>query len=201
VRMIHTLLILLICNYAYAADALASKDEEKSWWEKRHQRSDIYFPHNAHQQVMSESKDVCMACHPFNTNKVTDLKLLEDVQTIYNEPLEVICHSCHMATRTAPLACDVCHTDTQTIRPPDHKGDYTWFHTEAAKIDEKACRVCHIDLNFCTDCHFRRNASKQMLHPLGYRDRHGLDARINPSTCAGCHQYGYCSECHAGSAR
>jgi hypothetical protein len=184
----------------FAADE-AQQEEEKTWWEKRHQRPDIYFPHNAHMDVMSQSKDVCMACHPFSANDITDLELLEKVQTIYNEPLEAICHSCHMQTRTAPLACEVCHTDPQTIRPPDHRGDYTWFHTEAARVDEEACRQCHIDLNFCTDCHFRRNPSQRMLHPLGYRDRHGVEARMNPSACAGCHQLGYCRDCHAGRSR
>ncbi|MEJ2609297.1 MAG: hypothetical protein P8179_04215 [Candidatus Thiodiazotropha sp.] len=147
---------------------------------------------------MSESSDACMACHPFSKNKVTDLDRLKPLQTIYNESLEAICHSCHFDARSAPLACDVCHTDMNTIRPDDHTDDYTWFHAEAARIDESGCRYCHIDLNFCTDCHFRRNASKRSLHPLGYRDRHGLDARMNPASCAGCHQAGYCRDCHAG---
>jgi nitrate/TMAO reductase-like tetraheme cytochrome c subunit len=56
-------------------------------------------------------------------------------------------------------------------------------------------------LNFCTDCHFRRDPAQYTMHSLGYRDRHGIEARMSPSSCAGCHQAGYCSECHAGRSR
>ena len=199
-RVFWLLFLALACTQVFA-EQMAEREEQKSWWEKRHERADLYFPHNAHLEAMQQGKDLCMACHPFNNNRITDLELLDSLQTIYNEPLEEICHSCHMQSRTAPLACEVCHTDPQTIRPADHKGDYTWFHTETARLDEQACRGCHIDLNFCTDCHFRRNPGKRMMHPLGYRDRHGLEARVNPTSCAGCHQFGYCGECHRGSAR
>jgi hypothetical protein len=189
--------LIMLSIHGFAADE-EQKKKAKTWWEKRHDRQDLYFPHNAHLEIMSQSGDVCMACHPFSANKLTDLEQLESVQTIYNEPLEAICHSCHMTARSAPMACEVCHPDTQTIRPPDHKGDYTWFHAEAARVDERGCRQCHINLNFCTDCHFRRNPSQHLQHSLGYRDRHGLEARMNPSSCASCHQPSYCGSCHAG---
>ena len=81
---------ILSCSL-FASDAI-QKETPETWWEKRHQRSDIYFPHNAHMEVMSQSSDVCMACHPFSANKITDLEQLESLQVIYNEPLEAICH-------------------------------------------------------------------------------------------------------------
>jgi hypothetical protein len=196
-RSLLLLLLSLFPLYLLAAENPV-QDEEKSWWEERHERSDIYFPHNAHMDVMSLSADTCMACHPFSGTKITDLEQLESVEVINNEPLEAICHSCHMETRSAPMECEVCHPDSSTIRPSDHQGDYTWFHTEMARSDEAACRLCHIDLNFCTDCHFRRNPAEQNMHPLGYRDRHGLEARMTPTACASCHQANYCSDCHAG---
>jgi hypothetical protein len=192
---------MALVSYCLCASEAIEKEQQETWWEERQQRPDIYFPHNAHMDVMSQSSDACMACHPFNTNSITDLEQLETVQVIYNEPLEAICHSCHMDTRSAPMACEVCHPDSETIRPPDHKGDYTRFHSETARADEKWCLECHIDLNFCTDCHFRRNPAQYKMHSLGYRDRHGIEARMSPSSCAGCHQADYCSGCHAGRIR
>jgi hypothetical protein len=194
------LLMLVLSSSVYASDD-PQQVEQETWWEERHQRPDIYFPHKAHMDVMSQSADACMACHPFSSNEITDLEQLESVQVIYNESLEAICHACHMEARSAPMACAVCHTDSKAIRPPDHKGDYTRFHTQAARADEASCRQCHIDLNFCTDCHFRRNPSQYEMHPLGYRDRHGIEARMSPSDCAGCHNPGYCRNCHAGRYR
>ncbi|MET0091133.1 MAG: hypothetical protein ABW068_14145 [Candidatus Thiodiazotropha sp.] len=179
----------------------AEDKEPESWWEKRHLRSDLYFPHKAHEGVMSSSDDACMACHPFNENRILEPQQLQTVQQIYNEPLEAICHSCHMLTRSAPMACEVCHTDMTTVRPADHMDDFTRLHGEAARVDQQGCSDCHIDLNFCTDCHFRRSPGRRVMHPLGYRDRHGLDARIDPTSCGGCHQANYCRDCHRGSLR
>jgi hypothetical protein len=199
-RFLLLVMMVILSCHLFASEE-KQNEEQETWWEKRHQRPDIYFPHNAHMDVMSQSADVCMACHPFSSNIITNLEQLESVQVIYNEPLEAICHSCHLEARSAPMACQVCHVDGKTIRPSDHKGDYTWFHTETARSDEKSCLKCHVDLNFCTDCHFRRNPSRQVMHPLGYRDRHGIEARINASSCAACHQPGYCRNCHAGRYR
>lgn len=188
------LFVLMIIGQAVAEEA--SSDEER-WWERRHNRPDLYFPHNAHKEAMSQGGDLCMACHPFTSNEITDLERLDQVQTIYNEPLAEICHACHMEARSAPMDCVVCHTNTDSIRPPDHVGDYTWFHKESARNDEAGCRSCHIDLNFCTDCHFGRDAARRNVHPFAYRDRHGLEARMGAGDCAGCHQPGFCADCHA----
>ncbi len=191
----------LLLNLTPRAWAQSENSEPETWWEKRHDRADLYFPHKAHEAVMSHSSDACMACHPFTENKITDPEQLQAVQQIYNEPLAPICHSCHMAARSAPMACEVCHKEMRAIRPKDHMEDYTRFHSEAARIDERGCSDCHIDLNFCTDCHFRRNPARRVMHPLGYRDRHGLDARIDPAACGGCHQADYCRDCHRGALR
>lgn len=197
IRLTFSLCLMFFTLIAVSAEVVKQGDEPK-WWEKRRQRADIFFPHNAHQEIMKNRGDVCMACHPFSGTKLTDLKMLSKLETLSNEPLEAICHECHVAERSAPIACEYCHPDTSTIRPEDHAFDYKTIHGEAAIQDQVACRLCHLDLSFCTDCHFRRNSPHRVNHPLGYRDRHGLEARMDPATCGSCHNAGYCRECHRG---
>ena len=175
--------------------------KELKWWEKRRQRPDIVFPHNAHKEVLAARGDVCMACHPFSGIPPTDPEVLAKINTIANEPLEAICHECHVDDRSAPMACELCHPDTRKIRPADHGGNYAFFHGEAGRGDETACRQCHLALSYCTDCHLARDPAQRVLHPLGYRDRHGLEARLDAGTCSGCHTLSYCEDCHRGGRR
>jgi hypothetical protein len=52
-------------------------------------------------------------------------------------------------------------------------------------------------VNFCTDCHLRRDTSGVGYHPLGYRTLHGIESRFDPARCGRCHNENYCSDCHA----
>ena len=171
---------------------------EPTWWEKRHERADIYFPHQAHMNIMEARGDVCMACHPFTGTPKTNINDQVILTALANEPLEAICHECHMVERSAPLACVICHTDIDKVRPVDHGYDYTNYHAAATQQNEAACRSCHIEMSFCTDCHFRRNSGNRVNHLLGYRDRHGLDARLDTASCGRCHNTAYCRDCHRG---
>ena len=172
-----------------------------NWWQKRHKRADIYFPHNAHMSVMQKRGDLCMACHPFTGTPKTSIQQQQKLTHLSNEPLEAICHECHVVERSAPLDCKVCHTDISKIRPKDHGLNYNDFHGATAKRNEAKCRTCHIEMSFCTNCHFRHNNSQRIKHPLGYRDRHGLDARLDASACGRCHNASYCRNCHQGKGR
>ena len=172
------------------------QEKEKTWWEQRNKRSDLYYPHNAHMEVMEKEGDSCLLCHPFTVNKVTDLEQLKKLTVIANEPLEAICHECHVVQLTAPWRCDLCHTNPNTIWPNDHNFDYLTHHGEDARLDEKKCRQCHIDISFCSDCHFRRDPLQRRVHPLGYRTTHGIEARVNAVSCSRCHNAHYCSDCH-----
>ncbi len=190
-----TLLLALLSLSLYAADEDAN-EKDKSWWEKRHQRTDIFYPHNAHQAVMKADGDTCLRCHPFNGTDIRDIKRLQAINVIANEPLREICHSCHVVELSAPWRCDLCHDQPQKIWPQDHNFNYIAQHGEDARLDESPCRECHLDLSFCTDCHFRRDGSRHRVHPLAYISAHGLEARFDTASCGRCHNVGYCSDCH-----
>jgi len=199
--------ILIIQMTCYAGDQSNLSSETKvkkneqqekklTWWELRNTREDIYYPHNIHDPIMKKEGDTCMLCHTFNKNKVTDLEQLKKLNVIANEPLEAICHDCHVAKLTAPWECDICHQDPRKIWPNDHNFNYIDHHGEDAGLDEGECSQCHIDNSFCSNCHFRRDPVQRRSHPLGFRASHGFDARMNAANCATCHNANYCSNCH-----
>ncbi len=177
------------------------KVEKKSWWQKRHDRPDIFYPHNAHLEVMQKQGDPCLLCHSFNRNTIIDPNHVKSLTTISNEPLEAICHDCHLTKQTAPFRCDLCHTDKTAIWPLDHDFDYINQHAEDSRLDQNDCVQCHLDMSFCTDCHFRRDNSNYRQHQLGYKNFHGLDARMNTYSCGRCHNATYCADCHRDASR
>lgn len=188
------LMLLALMNLPLCvADEVA---KEKSWWEKRHQRTDIFYPHNAHQKIMKADGDTCLRCHPFNGTNIRDLKRLQAINVIANEPLLEICHSCHVVQLSAPWRCDLCHDQPQKIWPKDHNFNYISQHGEDSRLDDSPCRECHLDLSFCTDCHFRRDSLLHPVHPLAYISSHGLEARFDTTSCGRCHNDTYCSDCH-----
>jgi hypothetical protein len=194
------LLLTLLLGLTQAVLAAPPKGEfhkEPAWWEKREAREDIYYPHNAHLEVMKEEGDSCMLCHGFGKTEITDPKKLEPLNTIANEPLKAVCHNCHVVEKRAPWRCDLCHTDKTKIWPDDHNFNYIDNHSEDGRRNEQACRECHLDLAYCTNCHFRRDvAGANSHHPLGYRTLHGIEARMSALSCGRCHNPQYCDECH-----
>jgi hypothetical protein len=173
--------------------------EEPTWWQERQNRDDIYYPHNKHEATMQQKGDTCLLCHSFAKTTIRDPKILSQINVIANEALAPICHECHKTNIEAPWDCKVCHPNPATIWPPNHQFDYTNHHATDGK-DEAACRECHIELSFCTDCHFKRNQPTQ-VHPLGYRSWHGLEARSSALNCGRCHSGMYCQRCHRGQGR
>ena len=204
------LLLLMIITIPVGAEQIVSEkfvsepEKEKSWWQKRDKRTDIYYPHKVHFEVMEREGDSCLLCHPFNKNSVTNIKQYEKLNAIANESLEAICHECHVTQLSAPSNCELCHDDPKKIWPKDHNLDYISHHGEDARLDsarpeEDQCGSCHIDLSFCSDCHFRRGKTKRREHSLGYRASHGIDARMSAASCSRCHNINYCSDCHRRS--
>ena len=133
---------------AETATAIEQKQaQEKSWWQRRQNRSDIFYPHKPHFDIMEKGGDACMLCHPFSgysTDKYTasknnideeqlQLKLLREIN---NEPLEAICHDCHLEKINAPAECALCHLDPATVWPGDHNYDYIKNHAEDAYADQ-----------------------------------------------------------------
>jgi hypothetical protein len=189
--------LILLPVIAMAQDSAKSKN----WWEKRKARSDIFYPHNAHAEAMREEGDACLLCHPFSRNTITDEKKLGQLTVIANEPLQAICHSCHLQRRTAPPQCRLCHQDMAAIWPPNHDFDYRRHHALDAQFNAKECESCHVDVTFCSDCHFRRQSSIKREHAAGYLGMHGIDARLNSLSCSRCHNAGYCTDCHRDGIR
>jgi len=180
---------------------LAGAEEARRWWEERAQRPDIYYPHEAHREVMEQEGDPCLLCHPFSKNAVSDPERVKRLTVIANEPLAAICHECHMERQSASWRCDLCHPDPTAVWPESHDLDYRRNHAEDARLDEAGCAACHLDLGFCTDCHFRRDASRHVNHPLGYRMLHGIEARMDAGACGRCHDARYCRDCHREAGR
>lgn len=186
--------VLVLLTTTALGETLSLKN--KTWWEQRTKREDIYYPHNIHKQSMQQEGDSCMLCHTFGKNKVTDEKQLKAITTIANEPLEKICHDCHVDDLRAPWRCDLCHKDKTKIWPDDHNFNYIDNHGEDARRNEAICRTCHLEVSYCSDCHFRRDTSGPDYHPMGYQSSHGIEARMMASNCGRCHNSFYCDDCH-----
>ncbi len=171
--------------------------KEKTWWEKRKDiKPDIYYSHEKHMKIMKQNGDSCMLCHSFMKNDINDPDLLKSTTRIANEPLKEICHECHVVNIRAPSRCDVCHVNIASITPANHNYNYKLNHAEDSLFNSSECKACHIDLSFCTDCHFRRDTGQRKVHDIGYLNSHGIDSRIDPAACAGCHNVSYCHDCH-----
>jgi len=195
-HLLTTLLFILFSAGAQGVEKEAS--DEKSWWQQRHDRSDIFYPHKAHFEVMDQEGDPCLRCHAFSKNSVTNSEQLKTINRIANEPLEAICHDCHVVRQTATTDCELCHSDMSAVWPADHDFEYSYNHSEAARSDRGECQQCHLELSFCSDCHFRRDGDRQQFHLPAYRGSHGIDARMSAISCSRCHNVSFCSECHRG---
>ncbi len=164
--------------------------------EKRATTEDLYFPHNLHMETMNEVGDPCMSCHPFSPNRIKDEEILKDLTSIINEPLEAICHNCHMKELSAPSECRLCHKKMERIIPDDHRFDYIHNHTTQAGLNNSSCENCHPNPTFCTNCHFKRNRLSHQYHNSWYISDHGIDARVSTGSCGKCHNGSFCANCH-----
>jgi len=199
--MIRLLLFIVAMAFSFMviSKEIPEPQNDLSWWEKRNHKAtqaEIYYPHNKHMQSMDKEGDSCMLCHTFNANNIIKEKHLKQLTTIANEPLEKICHDCHVDDLRAPWRCNLCHSDATKIWPDDHNFSYIQRHSEDARRDETVCQTCHLDMSFCTDCHFKRDSSGSDYHPMEYQSRHGIDARMMGGNCGRCHNSFFCSDCH-----
>ena len=67
------IILLMLFSLSYAADKVVNplasslpvekkSDKEKRWWEKRKEQLEIYYPHEAHMEVMKKNGDPCLIC-------------------------------------------------------------------------------------------------------------------------------------------
>ena len=73
-----------------------------------------------------------------------------------------------------------------------HRAGFAARHADEARADPGLCTTCHTESS-CVDCHTRENvapgSTTRSPHPPGWCERrgHGVQARIDPASCAGCH--------------
>lgn len=189
--------LVLVAGAGGAVRAAGDGGGEKKWWEERREGADLHYPHKLHMEVMERRGDLCMACHPFSPLEgARNVRLVERLTVISNEPLKAVCHRCHLVEVSAPGLCSICHRRPETVRPRDHGFDFSTRHGVEAVADKEDCARCHVNASFCTDCHFRRDASRRRVHVLGFRFSHGLAGRLQTARCGACHGAAYCRRCH-----
>jgi cytochrome c7-like protein len=114
-----------------------------------------------------------------------------------------LCASCH-----SERSCAACHGEGTVPALPArlafddvrlaglHRAGFKARHAEEARDDPGLCTTCHTESS-CIDCHQRENVAPgttaRSPHPPGWLSagagggQHGIQARIDPSSCAGCH--------------
>ena len=115
----------------------------------------------------------------------------------------ILCASCH-----SERSCAACHgVGTVPALPARlafddvqlsglHRAGFLARHSEEARADTGLCTTCHSEQS-CIDCHTRENiapgTTTRSPHPAGWITTapgggdHGVQARIDPVSCAGCH--------------
>ena len=114
-----------------------------------------------------------------------------------------LCASCH-----SERSCAACHGQGTVPALPArlafddvrlaglHRAGFKARHAEEARDSPGLCTTCHSESS-CIDCHQRESVSPETTarspHPPGWLTasagggQHGVQARIDPSSCAGCH--------------
>lgn len=89
----------------------------------------------------------------------------------------------------------------------DHGGDWLRRHGPAARASDTACAHCH-KVDTCAACHSRsavpiRPAQLRLDRPDSaqhhrgdFLTRHPMEAKLDPKSCATCHQVSSCTQCH-----
>jgi hypothetical protein len=119
------------------------------------------------------SRDLCTSCHA-----------------------ESSCAACH-GGGTVPALPSTWHFD-EPRRPDMHAAGFFARHSLEARTDPALCTSCHRDEQECRDCHRARGLLEVTPehgspHPAGWvgtrssENRHGIEARSNPVSCASCH--------------
>jgi hypothetical protein len=101
------------------------------------------------------------------------------------------CEMCHVD----PDRCVDCH---QTTKPASHDALWRARHGPAALAAQHGllgrCELCHLDPNFCERCHA---IEPPRSHTNLFRTRtHGVEASLDRTKCAACHETDFCVRCH-----
>jgi predicted CXXCH cytochrome family protein len=104
------------------------------------------------------------------------------------------CASCHGVGTVPTLPARLSFDDVPLAGL--HRAGFRARHADEARADPGLCTTCHSE-NSCVDCHTASHVSPEGTtrspHPAGWiatgrgGGQHGVQARIDPSSCAGCH--------------
>jgi hypothetical protein len=103
------------------------------------------------------------------------------------------CSSCHGEGTVPALPARLAFDEVQLSGL--HRAGFAARHADEARADPGVCTTCHTESS-CIDCHTRENvgpggASPRSPHPAGWLTPsggdHGFQARVDPTSCAGCH--------------
>ncbi len=172
---------------------------------------------SCHNHAMDYAQARCQQCHVdlkrYPLKPVADFKHEADFLRTHGQLAKsgaATCSACHEQT-----SCSECHAATTRPVKPDvkwpervgasfvHRGDYVSRHTIDANADPSSCRRCHGSA-YCDSCHNEQGVSQRSPaaatrtpHPLGWNAGivHGVAARQNIMSCAGCHDQGAQSTC------
>lgn len=126
-------------------------------------------------------KEQCLQCHGINYFHDE-----ADWSSGHNEIAKrasETCHKCH-----EPDFCSSCHQ----VEIP-HPDDWQTMHPEEAKVNVKACAICHTNNAQCIACH-------EYIAPSSHQDEwisdHQNAIKNDGDYCQLCHTGDYCQNCH-----
>jgi hypothetical protein len=178
-----------------------------------------------HEHQDQWNQGVCTPCHDAaalrRTMPVTFLRhdnafLRHHGDTMAQSPQAQLCQNCHTQAQ-----CQSCHDVTQDLtieaRRPEriesgqvHRGDFMVRHAIEARSEPARCLSCHT-VQTCDSCHAARGVSANVANPVNPHppewignnttspNYHGVAARRDVVSCAGCHEAGpatNCIRCH-----
>lgn len=119
----------------------------------------------------ASARDLCASCHS-----------------------ERSCAACHGVGTVPALPAKLAFDDVRLSGL--HRAGFLARHSEEARADPGLCTTCHSN-DSCVDCHVARHVAPgsgaRSPHPPGWIStgsgggEHGIQARIDPAACAGCH--------------
>lgn len=125
-------------------------------------------------------------------------------------PMETCVEGCHAEDMTRG-ECRGCHgaLDLRKLVPRTylrHDGPFLRDHGLEATQNAAVCNHCHGQSD-CNDCHDAtqdmsrawrgiKPLQRELPHPIGWFDRHPMEARSSPTSCLKCHQVSTCEGCH-----
>lgn len=114
---------------------------------------------------------------------------------------DATCYQCHVQDD-----CQQCHGG-DNVRPRVHPLNFEFNHSLEARASRIECGTCHMDAQFCAECHAANFVLPETHSEPGWRNGavHGPEALFEIDSCIACHDAGEAvpstcagSGCHVG---